>query len=193
MQANFNATCSSHMPILLAFIEKFKPKKIIEFGSGYFSTKVFRDNCEKFKAVEITSRIWFNIISKKYKREGWEYKLARTHKEAMDELYGTFDLIFVDCSEPRIEITNASFYHTENLIVHDTQLYWTKKINVPNTFRIFKFKQFPVVYTYKRKDAFAHRPWTTLFTSNREVIKYFKQLDEKSLYYIYRFPYGVTK
>lgn len=193
MQVNFNSTCSSHMPILIEFINNFTPNKILEFGSGYFSTKLFKDNCKRYTAIEITSRIWYNEILKKYKADTWEYKFARDHDKALEYLYGTYDLIFVDCSEPRIKVVNPCFYHTENLIIHDTQLHWTKHIIVPEEFRVFKFTQFPVIYKYKRKDAYAHRPWTTLFTSNKHVINYFDKVNEKNLYYTYRFPYGVTK
>ena len=193
MQVNFNATCSSHMPILIEFINNFKPQKVLEFGSGYFSTKIFSERCTNYTAVEITSKIWYNMVSKKYKTAKWNYTFARDHDEALNSLFGYFDLIFIDCSEPRIKVVNPCFYHTKNIVIHDTQLWWTKQIVIPEEFEVFIFKQFPIKYSYKRRDAFAHRPWTTLFTSDKKVIEYFNKVNEKNLYSAYRFPYGASK
>jgi hypothetical protein len=199
MVYNFNKTCSSHMPVLIEFLEEFKPKKILEFGSGVFSTPLLLKFATFLDTVEIQNKEWFNFIKKKLfaivnnSENNFRYSFFQNHAEATLFTKQRYRLVFIDCANPRHGIVNSSFHRSKNIIVHDTQLHWTKQIRVPKEFEIFNFTRFPEKYKNHRKDAYADRPWTTLFTSDKKVIDHFKNINEVDLYKKHKFPYGITK
>ena len=194
MVYNFNKTCSSHMPILMEFIEEFKPRKVLEIGSGMFSTNLFLKYCGKIKSIEVANKIWFNFLRKNLRLdERINHVFVDDYKIAINNILGTYKLIFIDCCNPRHQIINHCFKHSKTIICHDTQLHWTKKIKIPEEFEEIKFTQYPVKYKNHRRDAFADRPWTTLFTADEKVYNHFMGIHEIELYEKYKFPYGVSK
>ena len=197
MKVNFNQTCASHAPILLEFLNTFKPKKVLEFGSGYFSTGLLLRHCSNLTSIEIQNFEWYQFLKEKLVNKSWDYSIVKDYQKAIDKISDSnrYRLIFVDSypEKPRVSLVNFSFKHSTNVLVHDTQLYWTKGIEKPEKFKQFIFKLFPVKYKFKRKDAFEHRPWTTLFTSDKKVIEHFQKVKELDLYNKYKFPYEVKQ
>lgn len=187
-------SCASHMPIQLELLNVFKPKKILELGCGFFSTKMYLENkdCTKLVSIESDSDEWFKKTEEQYsihKNKKWEH-LKISGLENVTNFIKTadnFDLIFVDGSEYRAEETNASFEKSEIIIGHDTQWFFRDKYNIPKEYKKIDFKNFPISYGHNA--GYSDNPWTTLFTSNLDVYEYFFALEEKKLYEKYSFPY----
>ena len=186
---NFGTTTSSHVPILLEFINKFKPVSIIEFGGGIFSTSIFSKFCKHVTTVEHNAE-WVLFLRKKF--EGMQQvKILQMDSQTIlhnfVNVLKKYDLSFIDTqNKVRASLIQLSTRFTDNIICHDAQAPFLKKIRVIG-FKRVNFKQTP--YKYKN----GSRPWTSLFTKNKEVLNYFSGLDEKELYKKFVFPYGIKK
>lgn len=190
MIINFNGTCSSHAPILLEYLHTFKPKKIVEFGSGYFSTQMLIDSAAAVHSFEISSKDWYNFLINRYKQTNWKYTYEtdiRNIEKAIDNM-GEIDLAFVDDGDSRAPLTNYSFDKANTIIAHDTQCDWAKDFKVPSNYMRIDFTQTPHHYESPK-----HRPFTTLMTKDSLVYNYFIKTGELSLYEKYKFPYGITR
>ena len=100
----------THLPVLLNLAQTLKPRKIVEFGMGHYSTSVFL-NRDVFPAVEQLisfedDREWFNAMNEKHGHD------ARFHarlvsppmwRTAIQLKAEEWDLIFVDDSRTEIE------------------------------------------------------------------------------------------
>lgn len=176
-------TCASHMPILMEFINMFKPKSILEVGCGYYSTKLFLENASTLISIESVSNEWYEKMNNFYEDYLWTFLEEYEFGKILSLIEGQYDLIFIDGDINRAEQVNHSFKHSNSIVVHDSQGPWNEKIKKPDNFYERTFVEFPIEY-----DEAGNRPWTTLFTNEDEVIDHFVG-PEKYLYEKYKFPY----
>lgn len=185
-----DSTCSSHMPIQLEFIKKFNPQNILELGVGYYSTKLYLDNCEKVTSVESDSDEWLLLMKEFYSNyKNWNHIKISGLKEVCDYIKyrnEVFDVIFVDGDEFRAEETNFAFNFANTIIGHDTQHFFRDNYKIPNEFHKIDFTKFNVSYGHSA--GYDHKPWTTMFTKDENVLKHFQNIEE-TLYENYKFPY----
>ena len=183
-------TTSSHMSIQMEFIKKFQPKRVLELGVGYYSTKLYLDNCDKLISIESDSDEWFDLMEENYSNyKNWEHLKITGLSQVCDFLKNKneiFDIIFVDGDEFRSEETNFSFDYATTIIGHDTQHLFRDRYLVPTDFYQIDFKKFYVSYGHNA--GYDDKPWTTMFTKDKKVAEHFNNIEE-SLYDIYKFPY----
>lgn len=187
-----DSTCSSHMPIQMELINNFTIKNVLEFGVGFYSTKLFLDKCEKVISIEGDSDFWFQKMKTHYSSyTNFEDKYLTSLEEVtkfVKELKIKIDLIFVDGDIFRAEETNLSFELSDIIVVHDSQYsFFQSKHKKPEDFYQIYFKEFPVYYEHQ--EGHSDNPWTTLFTKNKKVYEHFKNMKESELYQKYSFPY----
>lgn len=182
---NFGKTTSSHVPILLEYINTFKPESVLEFGGGAFSTGIFNKHIKNVTTVE-THYEWSQFLKNRFPS-----KIVYIEKtnvlHSVSHIVEKYDLVFVDTvNKLRRELVLASTKFTNTIILHDAQLPFLRKIRVVG-FKRVNFKNFP--HGYKN----GSRPWTSIFTNDIEVYNYFSNIKESNLYKKYQFPYGLKK
>ena len=84
---------ASHLPVLTALINTDKPKRVLEFGAGLYSTPLFLEKCEYVVSVEKNAD-WFQRIA-------IEYPNANLVTEPPS--IAGFDLIFIDDGQDSAE------------------------------------------------------------------------------------------
>lgn len=185
---HLHETTSSHLPILMELLNKFKIKTVLEFGPGLYSTKLFIDNEKKLTSIEMESIAWFNFVSEElFKGKNKEIKILFDKNFDLNSLKDKkYDLVFVD-GDDRIEPTKLAFQISNIVIVHDTQHQWSKEIKSPWDYQVV-FNEFPIEYP-SIGGMLAKNPWTTLYTNRIDVFEYFNNISEEYLYEKYKFPY----
>ena len=183
-------TAASHMPILMEFIELFKPQNVIEFGSGNYSTKLFLEKIKYPLSCEMSNRKWFAYMQQQMKNinQEWVYEWC-SYEEAKENIYKRelWDIGFVDDGDMRAPLANDSFGNVDTIICHDSQASYSDGIEKTDEYKLLIFKKFPIEYGHNAgKDV---RPWTSLYTRNCDVFNYFSNIDEETLYEKYKFPY----
>jgi len=186
---NFGKTTSSHMPVLMEFINRFHPKTVIEFGAGAFSTDVFVKNCKSVFSIE-THAQWCDFVQRRFvKYSNFIIKCVETGMvlHYVNNIITKYDVAFVDTQNKiRVPIIQAAERFADTIICHDTQVPFLKNVVVKGFKRVI-FTKAP--FPYKNKT----RPYTTLWTKRIDVFNHFDSIDEKYLYQSYKFPYGIEK
>jgi hypothetical protein len=186
---NFGQTTSSHMPVLLEYINKFHPESVIEYGAGAFSTDVFVKKCGSVFSIE-THPQWSEFIRRRFaKYKNHVIKHVDTEKvlRYVDTIGDNYDLAFVDTQNKiRVPLIQKSAMLADTIICHDTQVPFLKNVTVKGFDRIIFVK---APFLYKNKT----RPYTTLWTKRKEVYEHFSSMNEVTLYQTYKFPYGIAK
>lgn len=160
------ASITSH----LLFFEKFfalrKVNSIFEYGSGMGSTRYFLNGnkCKKLYSLEMQSLEWFEKVKQSLQLyKNWEYfvKIGPQGSDFIKLCAQEFDLCFVDGhGDSRPECINAAFSRDIKYIVtHDTEqpTYNWHRIDMPRNYERFDFKE--------------HNTWTTIFTTDYELIR----------------------
>jgi predicted O-methyltransferase YrrM len=96
----------THVPVLIQLAQSLKPRNVVEFGMGYFSTSVFLDRT-LFPSVERLTSFeddpqWFSMIAKKHSPDPrFEPHLVSTPmwKVSRKLRASDYDLVFVDDSK----------------------------------------------------------------------------------------------
>ncbi len=191
---NFGKTTSSHVPVLMEFLKVFRPRLVMEYGGGVFSTEIFlkSKSCYSLTTLETHGK-WCEFIRKRYSSfpghliAHFENKELLSYVKELRNGRLKYDLVFVDTQNKiRVPLIELSTKITDNIICHDTQAPFLKKIQIGGFQRI-NFVKPPCKYKNGK------RPWTSLFTRNPEVYKHFTDIAEDSLYKKYPFPYGIKK
>jgi|GEM_PF-4439411 len=182
---NFGQTTSSHVPVLLEYIDKYAPRSVLEFGGGVFSTSIFSRHIDNITTIE-THHEWAE-----YLRGRFNHKVIFLEKDMVmhhvEHIISRFDLVFIDTvNKLRRPLILSATKFTDTIICHDAQLPFLRKIRVVG-FKRVDFKNPP----FKYKNGL--RPWTSLFTRDMKVYNYFVNYEESELYKKHRFPYGVEK
>jgi len=119
----------SHRPLLIETgrIFGYRIKKIVELGSGLFSSTLFLDkkhfpNVENFISYE-AEEMWYKTVNSKLKDNRFDYRFYREFKEIDTSLKG--DLLFVDgIKRHRKQIIAAMHDNFDFVICHDIDLWW---------------------------------------------------------------------
>jgi len=187
MIVNFGTTTSSHMPVLMEFIDTFKPVSVIEYGAGLFSSELFAKKCQQVLSLE-THYQWFESVQKhltEYKNFVIKYVELDTVLHYVETIMPKYDLAFVDTQNKiRVALIHASARFADTIICHDTQVPFLVNEQIAGYKRII-FTQAP--FKHKNKS----RPYTSLWTKREDVFDHFMSIDEKTLYQKYQFPYGI--
>lgn len=154
---------STHLELLNKIFEiKGNFNNIVEFGMGNYSTPTLIDNSKNCISIEMQSEEWFNLVNLKFKDlKSWSgiksigpfgfYNLEYPEK---------IDLVFVDGhGDSRPECINFMIDKGCDIIVaHDTEqpTYGWDRIKVDNKYKRFDFKK--------------HKSWTSLWTTDEELI-----------------------
>lgn len=152
----------SHLYLLKDAINALKPKKVLETGMGFDSTKLFIDNGIDTTSIEMQSSEWYYKVYREYEGN----PLFKSHlflgtDGAIKHIDSSeqFDFIFVDGhGDNRWEQINASFNHTNVIITHDTEalVYEWQNTKLPERWVWVDFTE--VV------------PWTSILTNNIDII-----------------------
>lgn len=141
-----------------------KPKNVVEFGTGNYSTEFLIKNSESLMSIEMQSIQWFNDVVSKFKHnENWRYFCSIGPMSFLDIEYPeTIDFTFVDGhGESRPECINFMMGKNCPIIVaHDTETssYGWDRVNSDNGYKRFDFKY--------------HSNWTTLWTNNNDLFNH---------------------
>jgi hypothetical protein len=146
----------SHLPVLDYVLRTLPVKKVLEFGVGHGSTKLFLAHECQVTSVE-TDKAWAD----KFK-----------HHVIVSDNYlisGRYDLVLIDNhpSNKRIEYLEQAFNFTNLVIAHDTEPaseneYSYSKVQVPNGWRFLDCQVMPT--------------WTTIFTDKLEWLPILQQM-----------------
>jgi hypothetical protein len=135
VQLSPRAECpyGSHVPVLMICCTVFRPKRVLELGTGHFSTSLFldRDVCpsvERLHSVE-NDRGWFDQVRQAYSADDkWEPDMwtGPIHEQIRHLDLLNYDLIFVDDSqdqESRSRSIQAVFAGKPRcpVVIHDAE------------------------------------------------------------------------
>ena len=126
---------ATHVPILVGVAAAFKPKSIIEFGSGAFSTVSFLDEAA-YPSIRIVdsyenNRDWFDQMRQKLpssKRVNLHFVEGEMYKAVSTAKPSAADLIFIDDSPtakarvPTVEEVARSCGTQPLVVLHDNDL-----------------------------------------------------------------------
>jgi hypothetical protein len=157
----------THAPILKLLMEEIKPKQILEFGLGNYSTPILFSDGATVESIEMQSQEWFDLISIKFKdKTNWTPYFAMGPFEYRKiKLKDRYDLVLVDGhGDSRWDCVNMMFGKSDVIVAHDTEqptYNWDK----------IQEKEGYVKITYKKL-----RPYTSVWTNNlilSEIIREF--------------------
>jgi len=159
---------STHIEFLeFIFKHKGKLNKIIEFGSGLFSTDFFIKNGKKVISIEMQSENWFNQVKSKFINENhWTIHFSIGPFNFVNlKFYDETDFCFVDGhGDSRPECINFMMEKNCPIIVsHDTEepsYGWTRVKNEKN-YKSLTFKKY--------------KNWTTIWTTDEELYLFLKE------------------
>lgn len=110
---------ATHLPILCALLAHGGIKKVLEFGCGNYSTRVFLDAGCDLTSIEMQSQSWYDEIKPGHP----DLRFALGPFVWRDEpLADRYDLIFVDGhGDSRPECLMWAKGHTDLIVAHDTE------------------------------------------------------------------------
>lgn len=112
---------ASHLPILRAVLAAYKPKRVLELGSGPHSTPLFLDAGVKLTSLE-TDDDWFMQAEE---RGDFDVRLVENVAESLPALTD-YDLVFVDDSDTlddRLATIRAALSQPHPLtVLHDAEV-----------------------------------------------------------------------
>lgn len=190
-------TCSSHVPILTELLGKLMPRRVLEIGSGNYSTTLLHSRAAELTTIEIGNRAWYQLISEALKpRPGWRYDFFESGAPVLRWLESltaaSFDLVFVDGPGDRWEYVNRVFKLAPLIVVHDSQHLWRDRIEAPEGFERYDFTKFPEMYGHPDPaHYYDDRPWTTVYSSEECAKSLLAGMvrDEGLLYERHAYPY----
>jgi hypothetical protein len=183
-------TLSSHMPILMEAIEAIRPATVLEFGSGFFSSRLFLSRVPEVWSIE-SRQEWFDKLDcLRFEYPHWSHVCSDKAVEYATALNRNFNLVFVDNCD-RMAQCRFAFDHAGTVVMHDSQKADFQLPSQPWLFKRFVFTQFPVKYSVLEHGDLDQRPWTTLWTMNTNLayrMNYWIE-HETELYAKHRYPY----
>lgn len=154
----------SHEDILKSYIGIFHPQTAVEFGCGFFSTKILCELIPKYVlSLEMNDQSWYERVALDYSVYDnlhllWTPGAERTIS-FVRHLKRRFDLAFVDGDgSSRPEQINEIVHSANTIVVHDTETFhyrWDKVIFPDKGWAWIDIKNFD--------------PWTSVFTNQQPV------------------------
>jgi hypothetical protein len=118
---------STHLPVLARLIGRMEAPRLLEFGSGYYSTPLIQSHAGE--SIE-NDPVWLAEIQKYYPRV--------FNGEPRGEYY---DLIFVDCSPEasRRERVKENIHRCDLFVLHDALPAWEEAFQYETLKPLFKY------------------------------------------------------
>jgi hypothetical protein len=143
-----------------------KQNNVIEFGMGHFSTNTLLTHSVNLTSIEMQSEEWYNKMVKELSHnKNWtHYKLIDPHEYRVLK-FGNIDFALSDghgSSRPCV-VNDMIKINVPVIVAHDTEdsYYGWHNINLPSNYKSFTHKQY--------------KPWTTIYSSNLDLIKYLEK------------------
>lgn len=173
-------TCSSHIPILADLIWASGAKSALEFGAGLYSTSLFVKLCDRVTSIETDLKWYTNISNLLGNKSNKKLMLLHVNEDMVLHYFSNslvkYDIIFVDTvNKIRKRLVELSTQHTDNIVLHDSQLPQFKDITLEG-FKKIVFSKCPIKYKN------GTRPFTTLWTRDPVMARYFTMMKEESIY-----------
>ena len=152
----------THLPVLNHILSTVNIKRVIEFGPGNFSTPLFVSKCERVQCIEMQSEEWYKIVKEKNgQHDNFSVTCSLSAKGFYDLHYiNNVDLVFCDGHvETRPEVINFFEDKSPIIVAHDTED------------PIYGWERVKLNYHYSRFDYKKARPYTSVFTTNKELLK----------------------
>jgi hypothetical protein len=119
-------------PAFKALFSIIKINRLIELGMGK-GTKLFIDNCDYVKSVELAAtqnhKDWYKKCIQEYSQKNWHHELFETKDDYSRELANKinkvysekYDLVFIDPGiHCRAKLVNLAFGKIPIIVTHDT-------------------------------------------------------------------------
>jgi len=156
---------STHLELLTAVCNFIKPKEVIEFGMGDYSTPLLFNNSSNLTSIEMQSESWYNMVNDKFTgNEKWNPILCLGDLDFMNLTYTSYDLAFVDGhQESRPDCVNLISKYCNTIVSHDTEatfVYRWNRVDLPD------------FYTFEDR---RNEPWTKVWTKNKDLISYLEK------------------
>ncbi len=175
----------THYPILSEILNKFPVKNVLEFGTGFFSTGIFVEKCEKVLSIEMQYTDWAEKVKQKYADSissgvlEVQTIIEDSGLKTIQHLKNTFgckrfDMVFVDgAGGSRPNCANYAKTITDIIICHDTEqpAYGWKNIIVDKDWQWIDVK--------------VYNAWTSVFTRRKDVADFTRSLDYVDLLFSY--------
>lgn len=154
---------STHIPVLEATIDFIKPKTIVEFGPGNYSTALFADIATNLMTIEMQSTSWYECIANRYNNRS-NVNVVKSISP-LDFVYLTYpdkiDLTFVDGhGDSRPAVINFFADRANTIITHDTEEagYRWDRVKLPDSYKTYICKKYNI--------------YTTIYTKDKKLIDY---------------------
>lgn len=152
---------STHLDLLYKIFKYKKINRVIEFGIGFHSTRLFSNMCDYILSVEMQSEEWFNKIRQIYEKPTHKFVFAEGPFTFFNDIvYEKYDLAFVDGhGDSRPEVINHMANFCSTIVTHDTE--WPG----------YRWEQVQLPINYIRFDDNKNLPMTTLWTTDLHLIE----------------------
>lgn len=139
----------SFIPALEWLFSHFRPKRVLEFGCGYYSTAFFLKHCQWVLSLEMTSPAWHHIFQQAYTAYP-NSMIIMSHKHGYEDLDNylqeNVDFAFVDGhDDTRCECVMAMFGRCDILAAHDYDLEdhnFHEKVVTPKNYCLFRYREY---------------------------------------------------
>ena len=157
---------SNHIHVLNKIVTEKQIKVIIEWGTGFSSSKFLLNHCDKLYSLQMQYQSWFIKVRDTLKpiygdKFDIKFRLGKDGYNYIHQINQKIDLAFVDGhGDSRPQCINQCFKRKIKYIVtHDTQEkgYGWDRVKMPDNYRKYDFKKY--------------NNWTTLYTSDLEFYK----------------------
>jgi predicted O-methyltransferase YrrM len=152
---------ATHLDLLYKVFKHKKINRVVEFGGGVHSTRLFSNMCDYVLTVEMQSEEWFNKIRTIYEKPTHKFVFAEGPSAFFtDVVYENYDLAFVDGhGDSRPEVINHMASFCSTIVTHDLEWpgYGWERVRLPSN--------------YIRFDDQREWPWTALWTTDKELIE----------------------
>lgn len=112
---------ATHLPILAKMLDRHEVKKVLEFGCGLFSTKLFIERGCDLISVEMQNEDWMHKVHEVFPKADIRLALGAEAWRKLG-LADRYDLIFVDGhADSRPECMMWAKNYTDLIIAHDTE------------------------------------------------------------------------
>lgn len=179
------STWGSHLPIISEITKSFEIDSVLEFGTGFFSTSVFVENCKSVLSIEMQNKEWYDKVKDRFQDKvtsgvlDIRFSLEDSGEKTIDSLkfngQKKYDLVFVyGAGGSRPNCCTYAKTVTDLIILHDTQqpTYGWNKIVVDGDWKWVDIKLF--------------NTWTSIMTKRKDVLEFVESFDYFSLLSKYR-------
>ena len=118
---------ATHLPVLDFLLDEIQPKKVLEWGMGFYSTPLLIEKTKvQVCSIETASEEWYKKIHDKYSLSpnfSIRKKISKTGAlEILSDIEEDWDLVFNDGDTySRHIIAQAAQYWNTVIVSHDTQ------------------------------------------------------------------------